>query len=107
LARSQTYRFAEIAKSVGAEQGHERRRDRAKLAQRNASLRRTAAEARQRSVRSAHAWKAQSAELSLVTGKIPGSGGRPAYLAALIVREYNKRLSAQRRLVSPTRVVIE
>jgi len=56
---------------------------------------------------SASWWKSTSQELSTSRGATPGSGGRPGYLAGLIVWEFNKRLSEERRLTSPSRVVIE
>lgn len=48
-------------------------------------------------------WKAESGGMSLRLGRTPGSGGRPSYLAALIVREFNKNLGQERRLRNPMR----
>lgn len=53
-------------------------------------------------------WKSRAGELSHSRAATPGSGGRPQYLAALIVWEYNKMLRDEtRKLVNPGRVVIE
>jgi hypothetical protein len=49
---------------------------------------------------SASWWKRTAAEKSASRAATPGTGGRPAYLAALIVYEYNKRLRTG-RLANP------
>jgi hypothetical protein len=53
-------------------------------------------------------WKSKSTEMSTNRAATPGSGGRPQYLAALIVYEFNKGLrTEERRLANPSRIVIE
>lgn len=53
-------------------------------------------------------WMANAAALAADRATTPGSGGRPQYLAALIVHEFNKGLRDDaRRLQNPGRIVIE